>query len=128
MKSVCGFDPVFILRVECLIYDITVSAVSDSDTLLVLMLRASRMPDSVPAGVCRNTASVSSPGSHHPHSKVRKVGLDELETWPWFSSSQLAGGGLLPPIWSPGALISARCLLPPGPGGLSLTSAFSLLY
>lgn len=99
----------FLYWVECLIYDITVSAVSDSDTLLVLMLRASCMPDSVPAGVCRNTASLSPSGSHYPHSKVRKVGLDELEMRPWFSSSQLAGGGLLPLIWSPGAL-SARCL------------------
>lgn len=85
------------------------------------------MPDSVPAGVFRNTASLSSPDFHHPHSKMRKVGLGEFEMWPWFSSSRLAGGGLLPQIWSPGALISARCLLPPGPGGLSLTSAFSLL-
>lgn len=51
------------------------------------MLSASHMPDCVPAGVFRNTASLSSPGFHHPHSKVRKGGLGEFEMWPWFSSS-----------------------------------------
>lgn len=64
----------------------------DFDMLLVLMLRAATVCWVHP--ICQTVfllvfseTSLSSPGFHHPHSKVRKGGLGEFEMWPWFSSS-----------------------------------------